>query len=310
LEERWRDDEGTFAGQLTKTDATLASSLAKLWRKCDGLVKQMEEEALDMPPEMRAIHSTLADLHRQLQDLAEREHSTAEVADVIKELDGFDAIRQKHGGLFLGDIEAPPPGHNVCTEILQHNYDLARQVMATAHDEPVELQNVANSLRVIRNDLRKLSVQKHHTVEDIAHYRFLIMAILSAKAEYATEWEDSQAKNIADECLMLLDQLEGTAEEMSEAMKEVFFLLKNLKKELSTAVSKAGRPPDEELKSWIKQADDIDDERAKRGGVFGGTEGDVAGGGGGAVNAPAGQAVCTHYLEDCYRMLKELLERN
>jgi chaperonin cofactor prefoldin len=265
----------------------------------------MEEEALEMPPDMREIHSTLADLHRQLQELAEREHTTAQVSEIIKQLDTFDAIRQKHGGLFLSNAEAPPPGNAICTEILAHNYDLARQGMATAHDEPAELQNVADSLRSIRNDLRKLTVQKHHTREDIAHYRFLLMAVLSAQAEYASEWQDSQAKKISNECVQIVEQLEITAEEMSAEMKGVYETLKNLKKELNTAVSKAGRPCSEDLQSWIKKADEIDDGRANSGGVFGGKAGDIGG-----VEAPAGQDVCSHLLEDCYRLLKELLERN
>jgi hemerythrin-like domain-containing protein len=305
LEQRWRDEEGTFAGHLTATDAPLASQCSQLWTTCYTLVKEMEEEALEMPSDMRNIHSTLADIHRQLQELAERDHTADEVKAVIKQLDTFDAVREEHGGLFVGDIEAPPPGHAVCTEILHQNYDLARMVLTTAHDEPAELKNVADTLRSIRNDLRKLSVQRHHTKEDIAHYRFLVMAILSAQAEYASEWEDSQAKKLSTECLNIVKQLEATAEEMNAEMKRIFSELTKLKKELSTAVSKAGRPADEELKSWIGRANVIDDERAKSNGVFGGKEGDVGG-----VEAPAGQAVCAHLLEDCYRMLKELLERN
>jgi len=265
----------------------------------------MEEEALEMPPDMRAIHFTLVDLHRQLQELAEREHTTSEVSEIIKQLDTFDAIRQENGGFFLSGKDASLPGHALCTEILAHNYDLARKVMATAHDEPAELQNVADSLRSIHNDLRKLTVQKHHTHEDIAHQRFLLMAILSAKAEYASEWENSEAKKISDECLKIVEQLEITAEEMSVEMKKVYENLKNLRKELNTAVSKAGRPSNEDLKSWVNRANEIDDGRAKSGGVFGGKERDVGG-----VKAPAGQDICSHLLEDCYRLLKELLERN
>jgi hypothetical protein len=304
LEKHWRDEQGTFAGHLFTADPKIASNCSKLWHDCYNLVKEMEEEALEMPPDMRAIHSSLADLHRQLQELAEREHTVEETTLTIKQLDSFDAVRQKHGGLFLGDIEAAPPGNAVCVEILQHSYDLARQVAATAHDQPRELKFVSDSLRSIRNHLRSIRNQKHHTIEDIAHYRFLLMAVLSAKAEYATEWENSEAKTIADECLKIVDQLEVTAEEMGVEMKKVYTELQALKKELNTAVSKAVRPPNDELKQWIKRADDVDDERAKTG-VFGGKEGDV----GGKIEAPGGQDVCTHLLEDCYTMLKELLER-
>ena len=304
MEERWRDEEGTFAGQLATTDAPLATACSQLWTHCYDLVTEMEEEALEMPPDMRSIHSTLADLHRQLQELAEREHTTAEVSEIVKQLDIFDAVRREHDGLFIGDIEAPPPGHVVCSEILAHNYELARQVMATAHDEPAELKQVADSLRSIRNDLRKLTGHKHHTVEDIAHYRFVLMAILSAEAEYAEEWDESAAKKVAEECLNIVEQLQVTAEEMNDDMKKVYNELQSLKKDLNIAVSKSGRPSNEELKAWIRRADDVDDERAKHGGVFGGKSGDVGG-----VDSPGGQAVCSHLLEDCYRMLKELLER-
>ena len=43
LEERWRDEQGTFAGSLTKIDAPLADSCSRLWTECYDTLAEMEE---------------------------------------------------------------------------------------------------------------------------------------------------------------------------------------------------------------------------------------------------------------------------
>lgn len=293
LEERWRDEEGTFAGHLAETDAPLADSCSALWKECYALVTKMEEEALEMPPEMRAVHSHLSDLHRQLQELAEREHTNTEVEQVVSKLHLIDLSRCERGGVFCGDIEAPLPGQSVCSELLAANFELARQVASSAHDEPKELRDVADTLRGIYNDLRKLSGQRHHSDADVAHYRFLLMAIASAEAEYAGEWKDSKAEKLLEKCMNMVQELEISAEPMGPAMAAVHQRLQSLKRELSAAVSKNGRLAQGDMSRWVEEAHALDNERATGSGVFGGGDGGVA--------APAGQAVCKHLLDDCFK---------
>lgn len=252
----------------------------------------MEEEALDMSPEVREIHLHLVDLRRRLQELAEREHSSAEVVEVTKELDKIDAARRENGGVFFGDVEAPAPGQNVCAELLSQNYALAREAASTAHDEPAELRAAADALRALKNDLRSLAGHRHHTSADVSHFRFLLMAIASAEAEYANEWRGSEAERLVKECSDLVEKLETTSEPMPPEVERVYIRLIALKRELSTEAAKAGRPDEAKLRQWWADVDEIDNERAAEGGVFGGGEG--------GLEAPPGQAVCQYLLDQCY----------
>ena len=292
LEQRWRDEEGTFAGDLAKIDAPLADACSALWKDCYNIVTKMEQEALEMPAEMRAVHSQLSDLHRQLQELAEREHTSAEVDQVLSKLHLVEVARREHGGVFVGDIEAPFPGQSVCSEILAANFELARQVAASAHDEPKQLRDISDTLRGIYNDLRKLSGQRHHSDADIAHYQFLIMAVASTEAEYPNEWKGSKAQELLEKCMDLVKELEATAEPMSPEMAAVHKRLTTLKHELNVAVSKSGKPAEEDMKRWVEETHALDNERAAGSGVFGGGDRGLA--------APAGQAVCRHLFENCF----------
>jgi len=263
----------------------------------------MEEETLEMPQDMRLIHAQLVDLQRRFQELLERDHTSAEAAEIFKELQSLDQARIANGGAFAGDIEAPVPGQTVCMELLSHNFELARQCARTAHDEPDELRLVADSLMHIRNDLRKLMGLRHHTGADIAHYRFLLAAIAATEGEYGGEWEDSAAEELLVECTNMVEQLEATAEEMPPAVQAEYSVLQKLKRELSVAHSFSGKPADEDLKRWHDTAGDIDQRRATHGGVFGGEEL------GSGVNAPPGQVVCSNLLHECFTMIHDLEER-
>lgn len=127
LGQRWRDEEGTFAGALAEVDHHLATSCSQLWTHCLDMVTHMEEEALQMSPEMAAVHSRLADLQRRLQDLLQREHSSAEVQQLAGELQEIDAARVEQGGVFWGDVEAPAPGQAICNELL--SYDMGQWLL-------------------------------------------------------------------------------------------------------------------------------------------------------------------------------------
>lgn len=292
LEERWRDEEGTFAGKLARTDAPLAEACSSLWTECYDLVAGMEEEVLEMPSEVRRVHTLLVNLHRQLQEMAEREHTSDEVASVMRKLDDIDDARQRAGGTFGGDVEAPAPGQMVCMELLSQNYYLARESAKSAHDQPAELMAATDTLRGLKTDLRLLAGQRHHTAEDMSHYRILLMGIASSKAEYANEWNGSEAEALLQECLQLMQHLEDTAEPMPPKMEEVYNRLKKLKRDLKAATAEPGRPDEALLKALWKEADAIEEERAAGGGVWGGGEG--------GINAPPGQAVCRHVLDQCY----------
>ena len=303
LEERWRDDEGTFAGVLAEADAPLAASCSQLWTACYDEVAAMEEAALEMPPEMREVHSRLVDVQRRLQEILEREHDSQEVAAVVAELDAVDALRRERGGVFLGDVEAPPPGQAVCSELLSHGYELAMQAASTAHDEPAELRAAAAALRAARNDLRKLLGQRHHTAADLDHYRFILGAIAATEGEYGAEWEGSATEGLLKECIDMVEQLEESVEAMPLPVEADYMELKRLKKSLSAAHSSAGRPAEEDLARWEAALSGVDDRRAAAGGVFGGS------GEEGGVKAPPGQVVCSTLLHECYTLLHELQER-
>ena len=226
LEERWRDEEGTFAGTLADTDAPLAKTCSSLWMQCHTRIRDMEEDALEMPAEIRELHSRLVDLHTQLQGVGQREHTSAEVAAIVQQLTEIDEVRRGNGGIFVGDIEAPAPGQAVCMELLAHNFEIARVLeKSSSHDEPEVLRSVADALRSIRNDVRKLLGQRHHTEADIEHHRFLLMAISSAEAEYADEWRGSAAERLLAECLQMVEGLEATAEPMPPQVKQVGYKL-------------------------------------------------------------------------------------
>ena len=292
LEQRWRDEEGTFAGKLARADASLAEACSTLWTECYDLVASMEEEALEMPEEVRRVHTALVSLHRQLQEMGEREHTSDEVASVMRKLDEIDDKRLQAGGTFGGDVEAPAPGQMVCMELMSQNYYLAKECAKTAHDQPAELMAATDTLRGLKMDLRLLAGQRHHTAEDVSHYRVLLMGIASSKAEYASEWSGSEAETLLQECLQLAQHLEDTAEQMPPKMAEVYDRLKRLKNELKGATATHGRPDESRLKAWWKEVDAVEEERAAGGGVWGGGEG--------GINAPPGQAVCRHLLDQCY----------
>ena len=122
LDERWRDDAGTFAGALAATDPGLAGQCSRLWTVCYDLVAGMEREAAEMPAEVQKVHERLADLHHRLRELLEREHTTQDVDSLGGELNEIEAQRGVRGGVFGGDLEAPAPGNAACAELLSHNF--------------------------------------------------------------------------------------------------------------------------------------------------------------------------------------------
>jgi hypothetical protein len=135
LDQRWRDEEGAFAGALAASDPALAASCSALWTECYDLACGMEGEALGMPPGMQAVHGRLADLHRRLRDLRGREHGGGEVAALGQALQEIEAARRERGGTFWGDEEAPAPGQAICNELLSLNFGerLARWQWPVAH---------------------------------------------------------------------------------------------------------------------------------------------------------------------------------
>lgn len=305
LESRWKDVTGedeALLGSLDSIDAPLASQCRRLWNECFDLVKNMEQEALEMPEEVRKVHSQLVDIHRRLQEMIEGDSpKKSDVQNLIEEIDAIDAKRISGEGLFGGDIEAPAPGQAVCLELLDHCYEIARQAAYRSHDEPDVLINVTDSLRETRNELRKLKGMKHHTEADIAHYRFLLGAIASNEAEYPNEWKGSQAENLLVDCLNTLEELESTVEKMDPQVEKVYNELEAIRKQMSVAVSSSGPADEEKMKEWHSAIHAIDDNRIASHGVFAGIKGNL--------EAPAGQVACNRSLKQCYDLLHELSSR-
>jgi hypothetical protein len=347
LESLWTDEEGTFAGSLASVDADLATSCAKLWSECSNLVNSMEEEALEMPEEVRAVHARLGELHHQLQGLCAGEPSSTDVVAVLSQLDEIDALRHRHGGLFGGDVEAPAPGQSVCMEILHHCYELARQAMCRAHGEPEELKAVADKLRGMRNDLRKLEghkasvaeVHQFSLIEDCVplivnfgmllpqplHPLRLICCLYVMSVQHHTEADIAYYRLVlgaiaSSEAEYSTEWKQSHAEKLLAECLNIVERLQVTCEEMPPAVAAAHNNLSilkRELSVAASSAGPPDAEKLKswRATVNDIDEaraasGGVFGGEGeGGLEAPAGQVACTRLLKQCYELLNELAER-
>ena len=302
LESRWKDGREDAYNDLRELDSALALQCQQLWSSCYQLVKEMEQETLEMPEQVRKVHAELVDLHAKLQEMANGEPTSSEVSNVIQQLDRIDAKRMSDGGTFGGfDVEAPPPGHAMCVDLLHHCYELARHAAYRAHEEPVGLMTVTDSLRGIRIDLRKLRGAKHHTDADIAHFRFLLGAIASSEAEYSKEWKGSRAEKLLIECQGILTELEATSESMPPEVENIYDKLQALKKQLSVAASSSDPPDKARMDEWVSAVHAIDDARAASNGIFGCQKGNL--------EAPAGQIACNRVLKQCHQLIHQLDQR-
>lgn len=139
----------------------------------------------------------------------------------------------------------------------------------------------------------------------------MLGAIASSEAEYATEWQFSAAGSLLEECFQLLSELESTAEPMEDSLKQVYSMLKKVKREMNVVLSTSiKRPAEADLKRWTSILSDIDEQRNRAHGIFGCERGDqenefeanLSG-------APPGQIACSKLFDGCYEALTMLKQR-
>ncbi|EFN55216.1 hypothetical protein CHLNCDRAFT_134458 [Chlorella variabilis] len=223
---------------------------------------------------------------------ADADHTLAEVLPLQHALDEIDAERLSKGGSFATGAQTAVPGESACNEVLNHCYELLADCGRKAQDVSPEMKascraDVYDQLRRIKNALRRLLGKRHHTAEDLRHYQSQLEKIdgerkdgvfcgdLEARALQAAAaccpkgiipHGQAAASGLLDECYDLIEQLAGSAEDMSPEMREILGQLEQYRHELEGMLRR--QRTHEELREVQEKLDAVDDERQAHAGIF------------------------------------------
>lgn len=308
IDERWRDEEGTFAGRLVAADPKTAALCSRLFNECFDVLEGMQHTAAEMPAELKDMHRRLVALQAQLAKIqADADHTLAEVLPLQEHLDEIDAERlSKAGGSFASGTTAEQPGEGVVNEVLNHCYELLMACVRSAEDVSPEMKEVYDRLRGAKNALRRLTGKRHHTVEDLRHWQVLLEKTDGERVDgvFCGNLEkgiiphgQAAAAKLLDECYDLIEKLTDSAEDMPEEMRAIHGQLEQFRHELEGMLRRQRTL--EEVRAVQDKLDAIDDERQAHAGIFAHQAAQPG-------TVPPGQAVCSALLNHNYRMLHDL----
>ncbi|CAI5505138.1 unnamed protein product [Closterium sp. Naga37s-1] len=291
--------DGIFGGSLKTVIPEGQAILHELMDEAYDLVSELVVKASEMPPEMKQIYDTLCGLKRKLQKMkADRSYSLEDIHHYQLMVDAIDSRRVD--GIFAGNLQSIPPGQAQCSTVLFQVYgtwgageggekrgggaggrgtgnELLRILLGSAHEMNAEMRGIYTHLIGIKRKLIELK-SKHvkHSTEDLHIYQLQLDAIDRDR---------------------LLRILLGSAHEMNAEMRGIYTHLIGIKRKLIELKSKHVKHSTEDLHIYQLQLDAIDRDRVD--GIFGGSP---------KTGIPAGQAVCSTLIAQCFKLVQDLQE--
>eukprot|EP00475_Leptophrys_vorax_P026461 TRINITY_DN37352_c0_g1_i1.p1 TRINITY_DN37352_c0_g1~~TRINITY_DN37352_c0_g1_i1.p1 ORF type:complete len:280 (-),score=40.31 TRINITY_DN37352_c0_g1_i1:202-1041(-) len=251
------------------------------------------------------IHTELADIRDTLKAMqASKQPPSEEALQPLQER--LDAVDNKRvDGVFGGSLKTViPEGQAILHEIMDEAYDLVGELVAAASSMPAEMQQIYNTLCGLKRKLQKMKADRSYSLEDIHHYQLMVDAIDSRRVDgifagtlQAIPPGQAQCSTVLFQVYELLRVLLGSAHDMNAEMRGIYTHLISIKRKLVELKSKHVKHSTEDLHIYQLQLDAIDRDRVD--GIFGGAP---------KTGIPAGQAVCSTLLAQCFKLVQDLQE--
>ncbi|GJP41318.1 hypothetical protein CLOM_g982 [Closterium sp. NIES-68] len=258
-----------------------------------------------MTEEVLSIYTNLVGIRDKLKAMKEapKQHSQEEVHHFQQMLDAIDSRRKD--GIFAGSLKSGvPEGQALCLDVLDESYDLVSELMAAAPELSPEIRQTYTMLAGIKNKLIRLKASRSYALDDVHHYQLMVDAIDAGRKDGIFGGDvnhipsgQAQCANILFQVYELLRQLLNSAPEMNPQMRGIYSHLVGIRRKLSDMRQHNVRHASEDLHVYQVQLDAIDKDRED--GIFGGSL---------STKVPAGQALCSTLLAQCYKLVEELQE--
>ncbi|CAI7880790.1 unnamed protein product [Closterium sp. NIES-53] len=258
------------------------------------------------------LSDALVPIHKELLDLrdtlkAMQEAKTPPTEEALQPLqERLDAVDNKRvDGIFGGSLKTViPEGQAILHELMDEAYDLVSELVVKASEMPPEMKQIYDTLCGLKRKLQKMKADRSYSLEDIHHYQLMVDAIDSRRVDgiFAGNLQSippgqAQCSTVLFQVYELLRILLGSAHEMNAEMRGIYTHLIGIKRKLIELKSKHVKHSTEDLHIYQLQLDAIDRDRVD--GIFGGSP---------KTGIPAGQAVCSTLIAQCFKLVQDLQE--
>ncbi|CAI5993796.1 unnamed protein product [Closterium sp. NIES-65] len=258
------------------------------------------------------LSEALVPIHKELLDLrdtlkAMQEAKTPPTEEALQPLqERLDAVDNKRvDGIFGGSLKTViPEGQAILHELMDEAYDLVSELVVKASEMPPEMKQIYDTLCGLKRKLQKMKADRSYSLEDIHHYQLMVDAIDSRRVDgiFAGNLQSippgqAQCSTVLFQVYELLRILLGSAHDMNAEMRGIYTHLIGIKRKLIELKSKHIKHSTEDLHIYQLQLDAIDRDRVE--GIFGGSP---------KTGIPAGQAVCSTLLAQCFKLVQDLQE--
>ncbi|KAF9562331.1 hypothetical protein EC968_005252 [Mortierella alpina] len=276
-----------------------------LRRKLDfnnNLMKELQDAANSISPELTPIHRRLVQLRIELATLASRPTwSTSDIHHIQEELREIEAKRSD--GKFLDEHGNVVSGQAAVIGLLEDCYDDCHNLLATKERVPKALQDVFQRLQSIKTDLERLVLTQRWTLRetDLWQYQMQLNEISSLRkngkfVDREGNVEEGQAllNFMLHKCYRLIYVLLSASEPIAEALMPIHNQLLTVRRCLLEVKKWGGDFTVRDLYPYQMKLASMDNMRVD--GKFLDKDKEI----------PEGQGICNSLLSECYDILYEL----
>ncbi|KAG0214137.1 hypothetical protein BGX28_002653 [Mortierella sp. GBA30] len=278
-----------------------------LRRKLDfnnNLLKELQDAANSISPELTPIHRRLVQLRIELATLASRTSwNTSDIHRIQEELREIEAKRSD--GKFLDAEGNVVSGQAAVIGLLEDCYDDCHNLLATKESVPKALQSIFHRLQAIKTDLERLVLTQRWTLRetDLWQYQMQLSEISALRkngkfVDREGNVEEGQAllNFMLHKCYRLIYVLLSASEPIAEALMPIHNQLLTVRRCLLEVKKWGGDFTVRDLYPYQMKLASMDNMRVD--GKFLDKDKEV----------PEGQGICNSLLSECYDILYELQE--
>ncbi|KAF9288453.1 hypothetical protein BGZ68_000244 [Mortierella alpina] len=278
-----------------------------LRRKLDfnnNLMKELQDAANSISPELTPIHRRLVQLRIELATLASRPTwSASDIHHIQEELREIEAKRSD--GKFLDAQGNVVSGQAAVIGLLEDCYDDCHNLLATKERVPKALQDVFQRLQSIKTDLERLVLTQRWTLRetDLWQYQMQLNEISTLRkngkfVDRDGNVEEGQAllNFMLHKCYRLIYVLLSASEPIAEALMPIHNQLLTVRRCLLEVKKWGGDFTVRDLYPYQMKLASMDNMRVD--GKFLDKDQEI----------PEGQGICNSLLSECYDILYELQE--
>ncbi|KAF8941012.1 hypothetical protein BGZ58_003149, partial [Dissophora ornata] len=276
-----------------------------LRRKLDfnnGLLKELQDAAQSISPELAPTHRRLVQLKIQLDTLASRSSwDASEIHDIQEELREIEAKRTD--GKFMDEQGNVVSGQAAVIGLLEDCYDDCHNLLATKESVPKELQDVFQRLQAIKTDLERLVLTQRWTLRetDLWQYEMQLSEIGTLRKDGKFVDQDGNVQEgqavlnfMLHKCYRLIYVLLSASEPIAEALMPIHNQLLTVRRCLLEVKKWGGDFTVRDLYPYQMKLASLDNMRVD--GKFLDKDKEI----------PEGQGICNSLLSECYDILYEL----